>query len=289
MPMQKIPPSRVRSYRQRSGYAQAIVTLTDADTRQRRDYWLGEFDTPESRERYHRLIAEWERNGRRLPPQNADATPSQRPDAITVVEVIFGYWRWAIGYYRPKHTQALDGALSLLREVFGRTPAIEFGPKMLRLLRDLMIRGVRRSFPTASRMHTCSARLSWTQNARRPQGKATNRAQIAGKCLNASRVIASPPTRTTAPSSAPTTGRFRRRAHHNSPLDCTGQGDFHHDLFLEDLGMNASINTFDRRFLISGPPHVYHDNGTDSLSLHESTEFHSSSSGIRCARHRSSA
>lgn len=139
--MQKTPTSRVPSYRQRSGYAQAIVTLTDADTRQRRDYWLGEFDTPESRERYHRLIAEWERNGRRLPPQIAAASPSQRPDAITVVEVICEYWRWAIGYYRPKHTQALDGALSLLREVFGRTPAIEFGPKKLRLLRDLMIRG----------------------------------------------------------------------------------------------------------------------------------------------------
>ena len=31
------------AYRKRSGYDQAIVTLTDADTKRRRDYWLGEY------------------------------------------------------------------------------------------------------------------------------------------------------------------------------------------------------------------------------------------------------
>lgn len=51
------PKSAVPAYRQRAGYSQAIVTLTDAETRQRRDYWLGEFDQPESRERYHRVVA----------------------------------------------------------------------------------------------------------------------------------------------------------------------------------------------------------------------------------------
>ncbi len=39
------------SYRKRSGYDQAIVTLTDSVTKRRRDYWLGEYNTPESRER----------------------------------------------------------------------------------------------------------------------------------------------------------------------------------------------------------------------------------------------
>jgi len=131
----------VRAYRQRSGYTQAIATLTDAETRQRRDYWLGEFDSPESRERYHRIIAEREHRGRRLPPPDFDAAPTQRPAAITIVEVVRDYWRWAVDYYRPKHAQALDGALKLLRHFYGRTPAAEFGPKKLRLLRDHMIRG----------------------------------------------------------------------------------------------------------------------------------------------------
>ena len=50
-------PKRTPSYRQRTGYHQAIVTLSDVVTRKRRDDWLGEYNSPASRERYHRLIA----------------------------------------------------------------------------------------------------------------------------------------------------------------------------------------------------------------------------------------
>lgn len=135
------PKRAVPAYRQRGGYTQAIVTLTDSETRQPRDYWLGEFDQPESRERYHRVIAEWERRGRRLPPADFDAPPVRRANEIAIVEVIREYWRWAADYYRPKHAQALDGALAILRQFYGRTAAIDFGPKKLRLLRDHMIRG----------------------------------------------------------------------------------------------------------------------------------------------------
>ena len=38
------------AYRKRSGYDQAIVTLTDAVTKRRRDYWLGEYGSPASRD-----------------------------------------------------------------------------------------------------------------------------------------------------------------------------------------------------------------------------------------------
>lgn len=47
------------AYRTRKGYDQALVTLTDSRTGKRRDYWLGAHGTPASRERYHRLVAEW--------------------------------------------------------------------------------------------------------------------------------------------------------------------------------------------------------------------------------------
>ena len=59
--------SKTPTYRLRRGYTHAIVTLSDAATGKRRDYWLGEHGSAESREAYHRLIAEWEANGRRLP------------------------------------------------------------------------------------------------------------------------------------------------------------------------------------------------------------------------------
>ena len=58
---QKSP--KVPAYRQRSGYDQAIVTLTDAVTKRRRGYWLGMYGTPASRERYHRPIAALEAGG----------------------------------------------------------------------------------------------------------------------------------------------------------------------------------------------------------------------------------
>ena len=52
-------------YRQRRDYPEhAIVTLTDAKTGKRRDYWLGTYDSRQSKERYHRLLAAWEAGGR---------------------------------------------------------------------------------------------------------------------------------------------------------------------------------------------------------------------------------
>jgi len=47
------------AYRSRKGTSQALVTLTDWVTKKRRDYWLGEYATPESGEAHHRIIADW--------------------------------------------------------------------------------------------------------------------------------------------------------------------------------------------------------------------------------------
>ena len=74
----KSPPT----YRRRPGYDQAIVTLTDARTKKRKDYWLGPFDSPESRELYHCIIAEWEANGRRLPAAPNRPSGSNGPFSI---------------------------------------------------------------------------------------------------------------------------------------------------------------------------------------------------------------
>ena len=111
MPKRNAKRCKTPTDRSRSGYDQAIVTLTDSVTTKRRDYWLGEHDSRESRERYHRVIALWEAGDRRLPPPDPDA-PHRRvagngSNAVTVVEIISEYWSWAQGYYQPKHAQAL--------------------------------------------------------------------------------------------------------------------------------------------------------------------------------------
>ncbi len=46
------------AYRRRKDSDQALVTLTDSVTGRRRDYWLGKYGSPASRECYHRLISE---------------------------------------------------------------------------------------------------------------------------------------------------------------------------------------------------------------------------------------
>ncbi len=148
--------AKTPSYRPRTGYSQAIVTLTDSATGKRRDYWLGEFGTPASREMYHRLVAEWEGNGRRLPgaspPPLVASTPHYRPSlpprvrrggAVAAVgrALIRAYWGWAKGYYAGASTCCVKMALRVLRECYGTADAGWFGPNALRIVRESMVRG----------------------------------------------------------------------------------------------------------------------------------------------------
>lgn len=131
------------SYRNRKDRAQALVTLTDSETGRRRDFWLGEFGSRGSRERYHRLIAEWESAGRRLPEGDFDR-PAGRGVSCggpTVAEMLAQFWRWAKANHAPKQQQTFRPLIGLLNQMAGSTPAAEFGPTRLRQVREAMIRG----------------------------------------------------------------------------------------------------------------------------------------------------
>src|SRR2546430_744250 len=114
--MPKLSQTAVPSYRLHKPSGQAILTLEG------RDIYLGTHDTPESREKYNRLIADWLANGRRLP------TPTSE---TTVAEVLAGYWRHAETYYKRE-----DDSLHLWRLTAGPTyigepcrfSLISFGP-----------------------------------------------------------------------------------------------------------------------------------------------------------------
>ncbi|MCG3122060.1 MAG: hypothetical protein GIKADHBN_00436 [Phycisphaerales bacterium] len=171
--------ARVPLYRRRRGSPHAIVTLTDSATGKRRDYWLGEFNTPASRELYFRLIAEWEAGGRRFPevstaprPGAASArlvadtgaqgtapavpggwhqpeTRSRRVARLTAAPehdrsisgLVRAYWAWAKTYYSGSCAGGVRLALRVLRECYGSADAAEFGPNALRIVREAMIRG----------------------------------------------------------------------------------------------------------------------------------------------------
>ncbi len=68
-------PPRQPSYRLQESRACAVVTING------KDRYLGKFDSPESHEKYARLIAQWQANGKELfsltsPEPNGDLTVS---------------------------------------------------------------------------------------------------------------------------------------------------------------------------------------------------------------------
>ncbi|MCC7388306.1 MAG: site-specific integrase [Phycisphaerales bacterium] len=136
------PPRRPPAYRLRAGYTQAIVTLTDSATGKRRDYWLGEYGSPESRELYYRLLADYESLGRRLPDRpGPPAGPQRNADAPTVNHLVREYWRRVAKRYLPKRHNAIRATLRLLRRLDGATPLGDYGPRRLRLLQEAMVAG----------------------------------------------------------------------------------------------------------------------------------------------------
>jgi len=108
-----------------------------------RGFYLGRFDSPESWERYYRLLAEWRTTG--VAAAGNTSTPPPPGDGPSVDEVILGFWRHAEQHYRHADgtpTGELDNfrdSLRPLRKLFGTTPAKEFGPKAIKACRQAMI------------------------------------------------------------------------------------------------------------------------------------------------------
>ncbi len=99
---------------------------------------LGICDTPESWEKYHRILAEWNANGRRIPVD---------PQEITIVELIERYWDFAQSYYRkPDGTPTGEAdniryPLRDLRILYGKSLAADFTPQALKTVRAHMVDG----------------------------------------------------------------------------------------------------------------------------------------------------
>jgi integrase len=106
------------------------------------DEYLGRYNSPESWERYHRLIAEWLANGRQSLPQPVNGADEAPP--LSINDVVLTYWQFAKSHYLKdgKPTVTLDSirvALRPLRQLYGSTPAADFGPKSLKAVRQHLI------------------------------------------------------------------------------------------------------------------------------------------------------
>jgi len=133
MPRKKKPkrPPRTPKYRLHRKSGRAFVELNG------RRIYLGDYESSETRQKYHALIAEWEANSRTL---------SVPPEQITVVELLARFWKHAKTYYRKldgtptSELDAYDRLIRLIRKHYGHSKAAEFGPRALKALRQIMIR-----------------------------------------------------------------------------------------------------------------------------------------------------
>jgi hypothetical protein len=124
--------SSLPRYRRHRASGQAVVTLSG------RDFYLGRYGTPASRQQYERLVAEWLAAGKTL--RAVDARRS-----LTVVELVAAFWCHAKQYYRDRHGQPTGElhnykrVLGPLKAKFGRLPVECFGPLSLKTLQEQLI------------------------------------------------------------------------------------------------------------------------------------------------------
>src|SRR5579872_4364584 len=129
----------IPTYRLHRQSGQAIVTLTDRHGG-RKDVLLGQYDTPESRTEYARVIGEWEAKGRRLHAATSDGAPS-----LAVNELMEAFLEHAEEHYRREdgtqtgEVREYKAAIRAVRLLYGTLPVAEFSPLKLKAVRQSMI------------------------------------------------------------------------------------------------------------------------------------------------------
>jgi integrase len=122
----------IPKYRRHSS-GQARVTLNG------KDHLLGPYGSAASKEAYERLLAEWLSS----PAKQVGEVPEF--EGLTINQLILAYWKFARQYYgfdtgrRRGDYYCLRDALKIVRSVYGRTPAKDFGPLALKACRQKMI------------------------------------------------------------------------------------------------------------------------------------------------------
>ena len=140
--MPRYSASHTPQYRLHRSSGQALVTLAG------KVHYLGKFsDSPdsESRQKYNRLLAEWFAAGRQPTAMAANAAAAGAA-VLSVEQLIATFWVHAQRYYCDrdgKPTSELKNLrydLRILRRLFGKTPATEFGPRSLKAIQSEMVR-----------------------------------------------------------------------------------------------------------------------------------------------------
>jgi len=104
--------------------------------------YLGKYGSPEGREKYHRLVAEWLVSAR-TPSSSACTTPTAAAE-VTINELILAFWHHVEQRYVKNGTPTSEQnsfrtALRPVRQLYGRELAANFGPLALVASRQKLI------------------------------------------------------------------------------------------------------------------------------------------------------
>jgi integrase len=109
-----------------------------------RDYYLGPFGSPSSKEKYAALIRAWQ--NQQECPELDERCKLEANTTPTVNDLILAYLNHVQGYYKPNHGRnseagCVDDALKVVQECgYGREPANAFRPKDLKRIREAMVK-----------------------------------------------------------------------------------------------------------------------------------------------------
>ena len=129
-------PRKIPSYCRHKSSGRAVVRISGTDE------YLGDYGSPESYEKYNRLIAERFPQG---PNSQAPvlSTSASRGD-LTIVELIAAFWPFVTSYYvkngKPtSEPNSFRAALRPLKQLYGHEECRRFGPLALEVVRSKMI------------------------------------------------------------------------------------------------------------------------------------------------------
>ena len=151
--------SKIPSYCHHKASGRAVVRIDG------HDHYLGPYGSDESHAEYSRLIAEWRTTRQESLVKAANLTRIADP-SLTVSEVLLSYKSFAHSYYsrdgKPTQEYAEMGlALRPVRELYGTTPAREFGPLKLQAVRQRMIDSGLSRGVINNRLHRIRRAFKW--------------------------------------------------------------------------------------------------------------------------------
>jgi len=131
--------SRSPAYRKHKASGQAVVTLGG------RVVYLGPYGSKTSHGQYDRVVAEYLAAGRRAFRTGGGQRGGVGGDDLRICELCAAFWKHAKSYYRhadgtpTSEVETFRAVLCELNQLYGDTPAAEFGPLAMEAVRLKMI------------------------------------------------------------------------------------------------------------------------------------------------------